>query len=226
MQNFSNNPIKTSILTELPNGNLELGEAFAIIVNDMVTPIGKVNPEAQPFETVPPSWKKLASKPDKNEKDIKKLDEVLKQALYELAESYILYMAARVQNKTGKITYEEYEKFILHIRFDKGGILKQVPEFIPKAKEWIKNAFQKISAHGEEAGGDNLIDKDDMASFIYALINVPTRDENNNFVGFEVNGDITPEQYAINERLLFEAEDNMIALKMRFGYKFLTEGRS
>ena len=48
MQNFGQNPQKnlsrTSILTELSNGNVELGEAFALILSDMVVQSGITNP--------------------------------------------------------------------------------------------------------------------------------------------------------------------------------------
>lgn len=69
MQNFGQNPQKnlsrTSILTELSNGNVELGEAFALILSDMVVQSGITNPESEPFDVVPDSWRKLAAKPEK-----------------------------------------------------------------------------------------------------------------------------------------------------------------
>ena len=59
MQNFGQNPQKnlsrTSILTELSNGNVELGEAFALILSDMVVQSGITNPESEPFDVVPDS---------------------------------------------------------------------------------------------------------------------------------------------------------------------------
>ena len=45
MQNFGG--ARTSILTELPNGNSELGEAFAYVINDMVVQSGITNPKAE-----------------------------------------------------------------------------------------------------------------------------------------------------------------------------------
>lgn len=50
MQNFgqnasSFNTARTSILTELSGGNAELGEAFALIINDMVMQSGITNPK-------------------------------------------------------------------------------------------------------------------------------------------------------------------------------------
>ena len=78
MQNFGQNPqnniSRTSILTELSGGNAELGEAFALIINDMVVQSGITNPEAEPFDVVPDSWRALANKPDKTPEDIKTLD--------------------------------------------------------------------------------------------------------------------------------------------------------
>ena len=94
------------------------------------------------------------------------------------------------------------------------------PEYLTKVKKQIRNAFNKISAHGE-ASGDNLIDKKDMASYLYALATKTVRDENNNFKGFEIDGILTPELYAVSENLLFREDDNMIALKLRLGYRML-----
>ena len=217
---MQNNPIKNKILSELPNGNQELGEAFCLIINDMVTITGNINPDAQTFDLMPASWKKLASKTDKTQDDIKKLDNYFKQAVYEIAESYLLYIAQKTQNLDGKITYEQYEKFMISTRFGAFGLITGMPDFAGKVKIWLKNAFKKISSHGEPKG-DNLIDKHDMASYVYALALISRHDANNEFEGFDVNGDISPSEYAVNERLLFEEEDNMMSLKMRVGYKFL-----
>ena len=46
MQNFGQNTQRTSILKELSGGNVELGEAFALIINDMVVQSGITNPKA------------------------------------------------------------------------------------------------------------------------------------------------------------------------------------
>ena len=48
MQNFGGS--RTSILKELPMGNSELGEAFALTINDMVVQSGITNPKAQDFD--------------------------------------------------------------------------------------------------------------------------------------------------------------------------------
>ena len=50
MQNFGGS--RTSILKELPMGNSELGEAFALTINDMVVQSGITNPKAQDFDVV------------------------------------------------------------------------------------------------------------------------------------------------------------------------------
>ena len=52
MQNFgqnasSFNTARTSILTELSGGNAELGEAFALIINDMVMQSGYNQPKSR-----------------------------------------------------------------------------------------------------------------------------------------------------------------------------------
>ena len=55
MQNFGQNTQRTSILKELSGGNVELGEAFALIIADMVMQTGITNPKAEPFDVVPDS---------------------------------------------------------------------------------------------------------------------------------------------------------------------------
>ncbi len=217
MQNFGDN--RTSILTELSNGNAELGEAFALIINDMVVQSGITNPKAETFEVTTPSWRKLADKSDKTPEDLEKLDKDFKETVCELAESYLLFIARQTKNLTGKIDYAQYEAYMLKFRFGHYDIMNK-PEYLNKVKAQIKNAFNKLSAHGESQG-DNLIDKHDMAAYIYALATRSKRDESGKFTGFQINGIITPEEYAVNERNLFEAEDNLVSLKLRIAYKIL-----
>lgn len=218
MQDFSNN--RTSILTELSNGNAELGEAFAIIINDMVVQSGITNPKAETFDVTSKSWRNLAQKPDKTQEDIDKLDKEFKQSIYELAESYLLFIARQTKNLTGKLDYGQYESYMLKFRFGRYDVMNK-PEYLNKVKIQIRNAFNKLSAHGETSG-DNLIDKHDMAAYIYALATrVKRGDDGKSFKGFEINGIITPEEYAVNERNLFEAEDNLVSLKLRVAYKVL-----
>lgn len=225
MQNFGqsspNNVSRTSILKELSGGNAELGEAFALILNDMVVQSGITNPEAEPFDVVPDSWRKLAAKPDKTPEDIKTLDDTLKEEVRTLAESYLLYIAKQTRNLTGKIDYAQYEEYMLKFRFGRYDVMNK-PEYLSKVKVQIRNAFNKISAHGE-ASGDNLIDKVDMSAFIYAISTKSKRDENGNFVGFEINGLIKPEDYAVNEHNLFQAEDNLFSVKLRVAYNMLNQ---
>lgn len=226
MQNFGPNPgggnmfsSRTSILTELSNGNSELGEAFAMILDDMILQSGIPNPKAEPFDVVPDSWRALAAKPDKTPQDIEKLDKTFKEEIQTLAESYLLFIARQTRNLTGKLDYAQYEAFMLKYRFGKYDVMNR-PDYLAKIKGQIRNAFNKLSAHGEQSG-DNLIDKKDMAAFIYALSTRSRRDANNNFAGFEINGLIKPEEYAVNENNLFEAEDNMVSFKLRLAYKVL-----
>lgn len=219
MQNFGQNTQRTSILKELSNGNVELGEAFALIINDMVVQSGITNPQGETFDVVPDSWRELANKADKTPEDIKTLDETFKEEVQFLAESYLLYIARETKNLTGKIDYAQFETYMLKYRFGRYDIMNR-PEYLTKVKEQIRNAFNKISAHGEPTG-DNLIDKKDMAAYIYALSTKSRRDENNQFLGFEINGLIKPEDYAVNEKNLFEADDNLFSVKLRIAYKVL-----
>lgn len=224
MQNFgqnasSFNTARTSILTELSGGNAELGEAFALIINDMVMQSGITNPKAEPFEVVPSSWRKLAAKENKTPEEIKQLDETLKEEIQSLAESYLLFMAKESRNLTGKLDYNQYESFMLKYRFGHFAAMNR-PDYMAKVKIQIKTAFDKISAHGEKAG-DRLIDKTDMTAFVYAISTKSRRDANNEFLGFEINGIIEPEEYAVSEKLLFENEDNLFSVKLRTAYKIL-----
>ncbi len=221
MQDNENNNSRTSILTELPLGNSELGEAFALLLDNMVVQAGIQNPKAEDFDVTSPKWRELASKEDKKQEDIETLDRTFKESIKELAQSYILFIAKNVENNTGKLTYDDYEKYLLKYRFGRYDKVNK-PEYINKVKVWIKNAFDKISAHGEPSG-DELIDKDDMSAFIYALTTKSKKDANGNFAGFEINGVITPFDYALSERLLFEPEDNIFSVKMRIAYKVLNE---
>ena len=67
----------------------------------------------------------------------------------------------------------------------------------------------------------NIIDKNDMASFVYAIATKSKRDAQNNFLGFEINGIINPEDYAVFESELFESEDNLASIKLRVAYNQL-----
>ena len=219
MQNFGEK--RTSILSELSNGNAELGEAFALIINDMVVQSGITNPKAETFEVTSSSWRKIADKPDKTPEDIEKLDKDFKNSIKELAESYLLFIARQTKNLTGKIDYQQYETYMLKYRFGHYDIMNK-PEYINKVKVQIRNAFNKLASHGEPQG-DNLIDKQDMAAYIYALATRSKRDDSGKFSGFQINGIITPEEYAVNERGLFEAEDNLSSLKLRVAYKVMND---
>ena len=218
MQDFGNS--RTSILAELPNGNAELGEAFAMVINDMVVQSGITNPKGEEFDVVSKKWRELADKHGKTEDDLKKLDSTFKDNINELAESYLLFIAKQVGNTTGKLCYEEYEKYMFKYRFGHYDI-ENKPEYINKVKIMLKNAFKKLAAHGEISGGDDFIDKQDMAAFIYAISTKVQRDENNKFKGFIIDGIITPLNYSVDESNLFEADDNLFSLKLRVAYKAL-----
>lgn len=219
MQNFGQGIQRTSILSELSGASSELGEAFAYILADMVVQSGITNPKAESFELVSPSWKKLAAKPDKTDEDIKKLDADFKDEINTLAKSYLLFMAKETRNLTGKLEYQQYEAYMLKYRFGRYDVMNQ-PEYLKKVKAQIRIAFDKIASHGEPSG-DNLIDKYDMAAFLYALATKTTRDENNKFTGFEINGIIKPEDYALDEHFLFEEGDNLFSIKLRISYKVM-----
>ena len=66
-----------------------------------------------------------------------------------------------------------------------------------------------------------MIDKQDMAAFIYAISTKSKRDENNKFNGFEIDGIITPLNYSVDEANLFAQGDNLFSVKLRVAYKVL-----
>ena len=219
MDNFGQGAQRTSILQELSGGNPELGEAVALILNDMVVQSGITNPEAEPFEVVPDSWRKLAAKPDKTPAEIQELDTAFKDEIRSLAESYLLYMAKETRNLTGKLEYGQYEMYMLKYRFGHYDVMNK-PEYLKQVKSQIRNAFNKIAKHGEQTG-DELIDKNDMAAYLYALSTKSKRDENGKFLGFDIDGIITPEEYAMCDNHLLSPDDNLFSVKLRIAYKSL-----
>ena len=199
--------------------NYELGEAFFEIINKMVVRDGIPFSRIGDFEIVSPSWRKLADKKDKSADDIKKIDGDYRMEIRDLADSCMVYMGAKTNNKTYKFTLDDYKNFLVSTNVDKFAIPNDKAE-IENYNKKIEIQFKKIANHGEETG-DNLIDNKDFAAFIYALDMKSERDENNNFKGFILNGKITPMDYAIAYRELKEDSDNMISFKLRQAYKNL-----
>ena len=199
--------------------NYELGEAFFEIINKMVIRDGVPFSRIGDFEIVSPSWRKLADKEQKTPDEIKKVDEDYKMEIRDLADSCMIYMAAKCGNKNYNITLEEYKIFLTQTNVDKTAIPNDKTE-LENYNKRIETQFKKIANHGEQTG-DDLIDNKDFAAFIYALDMKSERDENNNFKGFILNGKITPMNYAIAYRELKEEADNMISFKLRQAYKNL-----
>lgn len=199
--------------------NYELGEAFFEITGAMVVRDGIPFSRVGDFELVSPSWRKLADKPDKSPQDIKKIDEDYRTEIKDLADSCVLYMAARISSKKYSFTFEEYKLFLQVINSGKNIIPVDKAELEVYNRE-IANQFAKIANHGESSG-DNLIDNRDMAAYIYALDLKAKHSENNEFQGFYLNGKITPLDYAVAYKHLREADDNMFTLKLRQAYKIL-----
>ena len=216
MQNSSNN---TNILTELSEGVSELGEAFALTLNDMVVQSGITNPKAESFEVVPQSWRNLAKKPDKTPEDVKSLDSTLYGEIYTIAQSYLLFIAKETKNKTGKINYNEFETFMLKHRFGHYSQMNYT-KYTDEVKIKIRTAFDKIASGGADES-DDLIDKYDMAVFIYVLLTKSDRDESNKFKGFKIDGIITPFDYAVSESLLFDDNHNLLDIKFKVAHEVL-----
>lgn len=201
--------------------NYELGEAFFEIINKMVIEDGIPFSKLGDFEIVSPSWRKLADKENKSSDEIKKVDADYKMEIVDLADSCMIYMAAKTGNKTYKFTLDDYKKFLSQTNADKSASLNDKTEMENYNKK-IETQFKKIANHGEESG-DNLIDNKDFAAFIYAIDMKGEHDDNNKFTGFILNGKITPMNYALAYRELKEDKDNMISFKLRCAYKNLFE---
>lgn len=201
--------------------NYELGETFFALLNTMLVRDGIPFPTAEDFDLVSPKWRILADKENKTPEEMKKLDDDYKMEIQDLADSCILYMGNKVGNKTYLINVDEYKTFIGMVNRDKDAIPndKATIEIYDKK---IENQFLKIANHGEQTG-DNLIDNRDFAAFLYALDMKVTRDTNNKFEGFILNGKITPLNYAMAYKELKDPQDNMISLKLRQAYRMLYE---
>ena len=199
--------------------NFELGATFFAFLNTMLVRDGIPYPNADSFDLVSPKWRTLADKENKTPDELKKLDDDYKMEIRDLADSCILYMGNKIGNKSYMINFEEYKQFIMLVNIDKSALPndKAAMELFDKK---IKNQFTKIANHGE-VDGDNLIDNKDFAAFIYALDMKVTRDENDKFTGFILNGKITPMNYAMAYKELKEPDDNMTSVKLRQAYKML-----
>ncbi len=212
---------RTSILTELSGGNVELGKAFALELNNMVVQSGLRNPKAVDFDVMMPSWKKLADKKDKTKEENDRLTEQLCSEIRDLAKSYLLFMAKETGNLTGKLDFVQYEIYMMKYRFGHYDVMNK-PEYLAEIKPKIKTAFEKIISHGEEKlPAERLIDKECMADYLCALMIKSNRDENDKFNGFKINGSIEPREYVVNEHFLFEEGDNMFSVKLRIAHKML-----
>lgn len=201
--------------------NYEFGEAFFDLTNRMVVQDGIPYSKIGDFEIVSPSWRKLANKDNKTSDDMKKLDEDYKTEICDLADSCMIFMCAKVGNKSYKLTLDEYKKFLELTNVDKFAVPVDKIELEGYNKK-IETQFKKLANHGEETG-DDLIDNKDFAAYIYALDLKSQYDENNKFSGFILNGKITPLDFATAYTQLKEDSDNMFSLKLRNAYKNLFE---
>lgn len=195
--------------------NFELGEAFFEIVSKMVVKDGIPFSKIGDFDIVSKDWRKLADKKDKTADECKKLDVDYKIEIRDLADSCMIYMGAKTGNKTYKFNLEDYKLFINQFNTAVKSSSEQADYELK-----IQTEFKKLANHGESSG-DNMIDRKDMAAYIYALDLKSEHDDNDKFSGFILNGKITPMNYAIAYRQLKEADDNMISFKLRQAYKNL-----
>ncbi len=201
--------------------NYELGEAFFEITSSMVVQDGIPFSKVGEFDIVSPTWRKLADKENKSPVDIKKIDDDYKIEIFDLADSCILYMSAKLMKKDYIISLDEYKHF--------KSMGTQARLVTPTDKLELENynkqlqiEFLKLANHGE-ASGDNVIDNKDFAAYIYALDLKSKHNDNNEFQGFYLNGKITPLDYAVAYRHLKEDGDNLFTLKLRQAYKILFE---
>ena len=197
--------------------NYELGESFFTIINDMIVQDGIPMTDVEDFGFVPPSWKKLADKPDKTPDEIQEVDKNYKDALKTLADSCILYMSIKLKKNNYIFNFEEYKRFIYMVNKN------MTPKDFTTLTQYnndLRTIFLKIANHGEP-NGDNLIDNKDWTTFLYAVDLKTERNNKNEFVRFLLNGRITAMNYAVMYNLLKDNKDNMGSLKLRESYKNL-----
>ena len=216
--NFGGN--NTKLLKELPLGNAEFGQAICDALCEMVDIDGVTNPNGQNIEFTPSTWRKLADKENKTPEDNKKLEDIFYSSIKEVAQSYLLFMCRETGNQTGFINFDEYENFMLKYRF-KSKKMSFDPKFITEAKAKIKNAFNLICACSDSS--KNLITKELMYAFFYALTVITGTDEHGQFNGFRINGILKPCDYAVMEYFLFnrDAKNNMFLIKLKIGNRIM-----
>ena len=194
--------------------NFELGEAFFEMTSKMIVRDGIPFPKMEPFDLLSPKWRQLADKENKTPEEIKKLDVDYKTEIIDMADSYAIFISVKTGNKSYNFTLEDYKKFVEQTR------LFTIPNDVSQHEAFKKNIetrFRKLANHGEKTG-DNIIDNRDLAAYIYALDMKSETDENNNFKGFYLNGKITPMNYALAYRMLFDEKENLFDTKLRHAY--------
>ena len=199
--------------------NYELGEAFFDMVSKMIVRDGIPFPNMEPFDMLSQKWRELADKENKTEKEIQKLDLDYKNEIIDMADSYAIFIAAKTANKSYMFTFDDYKTFIKQTNIfpaptDAGQI--------EKYNKGIETRFKKLANHGEKTG-DNIIDNKDIAAYIYALDMKSEKDENDKFKGFYLNGKITPMNYALAYRMLFDEKETLFDTKLRYAYINLFE---
>ena len=201
--------------------NYELGEAFFEITDSMIIGDGIPFSKVGDFDIVSPTWRKLADKENKSPSEIEKVDEDYRIEIKDLADSCIIYMTAKLNKKTYDLTFDEYKLFIQGLPTTKRNLPSDKHEIDVYYKK-LENQFLKLANHGENSG-DNLIDNRDMAAYIYALDLKSKHGVNNEFLGYYLNGKITPLDFAVAYKHLREEGDNLFTLKLRQAYKILFE---
>ena len=194
--------------------NFELGEAFFEMVSKMVIRDGIPFPHMEPFDMVSPKWRQLADKENKTPEELKKLDVDYKTEIIDMADSYTIFISAKTGNKSYNFTLDDYKKFV-----EQTGLFAMPKDAsqIETHKKNIETRFRKLANHGEKTG-DNIIDNKDIAAYIYALDLKSEKDENNNFKGFYLNGKITPMNYALAYKMLFDENETLFDTKLRHAY--------
>ena len=139
--------------------NFELGEAFFQIVSKMVIADGIPFTKIGDFEIVSQSWRKLANKDNKTPDEFKQIDEDYKMEIRDLADSCVIYMAAKTNNKSYKFSLDDYKTFLNILNSDKNSIQNDKISLEDFNKK-LEVEFKKLANHGE-VSGDNLIDNKD-----------------------------------------------------------------
>lgn len=201
----------------------ERAKEFEKILSLMLDGKGNANPNVVYF-LLPDEWRTLASKPDKTDEDKTILNEQYKIALTEFASEYLTYIASVMNSNAidGCISKDVFMNFLVEKKkkqlADKSMI--DVSQLSAGFVQKIINEVSIIARRLLRGKDKEFIDKRDYAAYLYAL-DWSSEGPNKN----KLNGIIEARNYSLTNALIVEdTEENLIDLKLKYGYKNLFGG--